>query len=90
MCCARNKLQPRYMEQAVVQTLGSRLITFVWPKRLRALAMENISNCAALEAEKVEENQKSKCPLKRRTLKCCVQPGWEGSLGVNGYMYMYA
>ena len=78
------------MEQAVVQTLGSRLITFVWPKRLRALAMENISNCAALEAEKVEENQKSKCPLKRRTLKCCVQPGWDGSLGVNGYMYMYA
>ena len=74
----------------MVQTLGSQLITFILPKRLRALAMMNISNCATLEAEKVDEKQKSKCPLKRRRLKRCVQPRWEGSLGVNGYMYMYA
>ena len=52
------------MEQAVVQTLGSLLITLVLPKRLRALAMGNISNRSTLEAEKVEENQKSKFSLK--------------------------
>lgn len=62
MCCVRNKLQPSYTEQAVVQTLGSLLITFVLPKRLRALAMGNISNRSTLEAEKVEE--KSKFSLK--------------------------
>ena len=64
MCCVRDKLQPSYMEQAVVQTLGSLLITLVLPKRLRALAMGNISNRSTLEAEKVEENQKSKFSLK--------------------------
>ena len=25
----------------------------------------------------------------RNSSQCSVQPGWEGSLGENGYMYMY-
>lgn len=69
MWCIRNDVQRSYTEQAVVQTLGSWPITLVLPKRLRALAMESISSCATLDTEKVEENQKSKCSLKRRALK---------------------